>query len=50
MNEEYRKIIEESVKIELHVAELYLLFYRWFPLDEGFWWSIAVEEKTHAAR
>lgn len=49
MNEEYRRIIEESIRIELQVAELYLFFYRCFPQDEGFWWQIAIEEKNHAA-
>ncbi len=49
MNEEYRQVIEESIRIELQVAELYLLFFNYLPQDKGFWWKIALEEKNHAA-
>ena len=49
MKEEYRQVIEESIKIELQVAELYLLFYSYLPQDKEFWWKIALEEKNHAA-
>lgn len=44
-----RMIVEESIRIELQVADLYLLFYEGFPKDAGFWWQIALEEKNHAA-
>ncbi len=49
MKEEYLNMIEESIRIELQVSELYLLFFNCFPLDKGFWWKIALEEKNHAA-
>lgn len=49
MKNKYGQMIEESIRIELQVAELYLLFYNYFPQDKGFWWKIALEEKNHAA-
>ncbi len=49
MKEDYRQVIEESIRIELQVAELYLLFFHYLPQDKGFWWKIALEEKNHAA-
>ncbi len=49
MNADFEKIIQESIKIELQVADLYLFFYGNFPEDAGFWWQIAIEEKNHAA-
>lgn len=49
MNEELSSFIEESIKIELGVAELYLLFSMAYPKDSEFWWQLAVEEKNHAA-
>ena len=42
-------LIEESINLELNVAELYLLFNNLFPEDEDFWWELSMEEKNHAA-
>ena len=49
MNEEVSELIEESVQLELNVAELYLVFYHAFPDDADFWWRLVMEEKNHAA-
>ena len=52
-NEDLTMFIEEAVRIELNVADLYLLFNRLFgtayPADGTFWWDLALEEKNHAA-
>ena len=42
-------LIEEAIKLELNVAEIYLNFYRRFHEDASFWWQLAIEEKNHAA-
>ena len=50
MNEgNLRQLIDEAIKLELNVAEIYLSFHHRFPEDAGFWWKIAIEEKNHAA-
>jgi hypothetical protein len=49
MSEGYREILDESIKLELQVSDLYMLFYNSFPEDEGFWWKLALEEKNHAS-
>ena len=43
------QLIDESIKLELTVAELYLVFHNAFPEDSDFWWQIMIEEKNHAA-
>ena len=43
------EIIDESIRLELSVGDLYLLFNSMFPQDAGFWWRLAEEEKDHAA-
>ena len=40
---------EESIKLELRVADLYLLFHKLFPQDAKFWWKLVLEEKNHAS-
>ena len=49
MNDEFSLLIEEAIKLELYVSELYLVFYRKFPDDAEFWWQLAIEEQNHAA-
>jgi hypothetical protein len=46
---DFEKLIDEAIRLELYVGELYLLFYRLFPEDATFWWQIAIEEENHAA-
>ena len=43
------QLIDESIKLELTVAELYQLFHNAFPEDPDFWWQLMIEEKDHAA-
>lgn len=49
MSENLKQLIEEAIKLELNVAEIYLSFHYRFPEDANFWWKIAIEEKNHAA-
>jgi len=42
-------LIEESIKLELSVAELYQFFFSTFTEDSDFWWKMMIEEKGHAA-
>ncbi len=49
MMADFERYINEAIKLELNVSDLYLLFYRLFPEDSFFWWMMAVEEKNHAA-
>ena len=48
MNEQLSKQIEESIKLELNVAELYNLFATAFREDFDFWQELCWEEKHHA--
>lgn len=49
MNNHNQEIIEESIRLELNVAALYMLFFDQFPEDSEFWWKLVIEEKNHAA-
>jgi ferritin len=49
MKFEFSELIVESVKLELSVSELYLVFHAAFPEDNEFWWKLAIEEKNHAS-
>ena len=49
MNEELSLIIDESIQLELNVAQLYRIFHATFPEDASFWWRLFLEEENHAA-
>ncbi len=49
MKHEFGKLIEEAIKLELYISDLYMVFYRKFPEDAEFWWQLAMEEQNHAA-
>lgn len=49
MKDRFNTLIQEAIKVELNVAELYIQFHRLFPMDASFWWKLAIEEKNHAA-
>lgn len=49
MQEVFSELIEEAIKLELNVSDLYMLFYRQFPDDSQFWWKLSIEEQNHAA-
>ena len=44
-------LIDEAIKLEENMAELYTAFHRMFKegADPGFWWKLALEERSHAA-
>ena len=49
MKDNIDQIFDESIKLEINVSDLYLVFYNMFPVDAKFWWSLVLEEKHHAA-
>ncbi len=49
MDQELSRILDETIQLELNVADLYLSFSHAFPEDKDFWSQLAVEEKNHAA-
>ena len=49
MKFEFSELINEAVKLELNVSELYLVCQAAFSEDSEFWWKLAIEEKNHAA-
>ena len=49
MEKDFIALIDESIKLELNVADLYMLFLKLFPADADFWWKLVLEEKNHAA-
>jgi len=42
-------LFDESIQLELNVAELYRIFYDAYPEDSDFWWQLILEENNHAA-
>jgi hypothetical protein len=42
-------LIDESIRLELNVSDLYFLFHKLFSEDAAFWWRLVQEEKNHAA-
>ena len=49
MTEELYLLLDESIKLELNVSDLYMIFNRAFAEDADFWWQLALEEKNHGA-
>ena len=47
-NNRLSELIEESIQLELNVADLYKLFSEALPEDNDFWWQLHLEEKSHA--
>jgi hypothetical protein len=43
------QLIDESIKLELNVADLYTIFCKAFPGDYAFWSKLALEEEHHAS-
>ncbi len=42
-------LLDESIQLELNLANLYTLFNDQFEQDEEFWWQLVMEERSHAA-
>jgi hypothetical protein len=49
MNKKQDNLIEEAIKLELNVAELYNVAHEANPEDASFWWKLYLEEKNHAS-
>ncbi len=49
MDKELARILDESIQLELNVADLYLSFCHAFAEDKDFWSRLAEEEGYHAA-
>lgn len=49
MSANLRRLLEESIKLESNIAELYFSFHSRFQEDASFWWNLALEEKCHAS-
>ena len=49
MDKELSRILDESIQLELNVADLYLSFCHAFAEDKDFWSHLAEEEENHAA-
>ena len=47
--EKKRELLEEAIKLELNVADLYLFYSINFKEDREFWLQMAQEEKEHAS-
>jgi hypothetical protein len=45
----FENYVDEAIKLELNVAELYALFSKLFPNDFEFWWKLSEEEINHGA-
>ncbi len=48
MKEQLSQLIDESIRLELNIADIYMVFYNTFPEDSDFWWQMTLEEKSHA--
>ena len=49
MDNKLSRILDESIQLELNVADLYLIFARASDEDKDFWAQLAEEEGNHAA-
>ena len=49
MHKELSQLFDESIQLELNVAELYKMFGAAFSYDSFFWKRLAIEEENHAS-
>jgi ferritin len=49
MNEIIKRLLNESIALELNIGDLYQLFSVKFSQDYDFWWKLSIEEMNHAA-
>ena len=49
MKEQLIQVMNESIKLESHVADLYMIFGEAFPEDCAFWYQLHMEEKNHTS-
>lgn len=48
-NEDRKRMLEESVQLELNFGKLYRIFANYFSEDHEFWWRLGIEENNHAS-
>lgn len=48
-NDDRKRMLEESVQLELNVGKLYRIFANYFSEDHDFWWRLGIEENNHAS-
>lgn len=48
MNQTLEQLIDEFIKLELNVADVYKVFYNTFPEDAELWLRLVREEESHA--
>jgi hypothetical protein len=48
-NDNRKRMLEESVQLELNFGKLYSIFADLFSEDCGFWWRLGIEENNHAS-
>jgi len=49
VKEQLIQVMNESIKLESNVADLYMVFSEAFPEDCAFWHQLHMEEKNHAS-
>lgn len=49
MKEPLIELMNESIKLEFHLADLYLIFSKALPGDCAFWYQLHMEEINHAS-
>jgi ferritin len=49
VKEQLIQVMNESIKLESHVADLYMIFSEAFPGDCAFWYQLHMEEKNHTS-
>lgn len=48
-NNNMKRLLEESVQLELNLGKLYRFFSNYFSEDNDFWWRLGLEENNHAS-
>ncbi len=48
-DDDMKKLLEESVQLELNLGKLYRFFSKYFSEDNDFWWRLGIEENNHAS-
>ena len=49
MSNQVLDLIDEAIKLELNMSNLYSIFNEYIQEDKAFWYRISIEEKNHAA-
>ncbi|MBN1412051.1 MAG: hypothetical protein JW969_14500 [Spirochaetales bacterium] len=42
-------LLDEAIRLEMSVSDLYFLYSEIFAEDKKFWWQLCIEEKNHAS-